>query len=452
MTTQRKISNRSRGLLLALLAAPVLAINPIKNIQILSSGFTVNFFEAQAQENDKEPTKTRRAMAISESVNKRLAKVSELLNPEDENAKPNLPGALAEAKAINTSKWNEYEQAQLYNMMGGIYVQMENYPEAIRYYRKFVETPSIPPANQLNVSYYLAQLYLATENYKEAIRLLEDYIKRSEIVGADHYYKLGQAYYMDGNLNKSLPNIDKAVQIFESSDRIPPEGLYQYQMSLYHGKENYKKVVTILEKMVRHYPKVTHWRTLASMYGASGRPKDQLHAYDTIYMMGGLSKENELRLLASLYLENDYPYKAAKILQKGFNDKLIEATAKNLELLGISWSIAKEQEKSIPVMEQAASKSDSGDLYARLAQIYLGTDDYQKSINAASKALKRKLKKPASVHFNMAVSYYNLNKFDEALGSLKEARKDKTMASQANTWIRLVEGEKARVEKLNKSA
>ena len=164
------------------------------------------------------------------------------------------------------------------------------------------------------------------------------------------------------------------------------------------------------------------------------------------------AKENELRLLASLYLENDYPYKAAKILKKGFDDKIIESNSKNLELLGVSWSIAKEQEKSIPVMEQAASKSDSGDLYARLAQIYLGADEYQKSINASSKALKRKLKKPASVHFNMAVSYFNLNKFDDALDSLKEARKDKTLATQANTWIRLVEGEKARVDKLNKSA
>ncbi|MGI1679660.1 MAG: tetratricopeptide repeat protein [Cellvibrionaceae bacterium] len=449
MTTRRKTF---RALTVAFFAIPVLVMNPIESVSVFEEKLSLNFQSAKAQQDNKEPQKTRRAMAISESVNKRLAKVSELLNPEDEKAKPNLSGALAEAKAINTGKWNEYEKAQLFNMMGGIYVQMENYPEAIRYYKRFVETPSVPPANQLNVSYYLAQLYLATENYKQAIRLFEDYIKRSEIVGADHYYKLGQAYYMDGNLNRSLPNIDKAVQMYESSDRIPPEGLYQYQMSLYHGKENYKKVVTVLEKMVRHYPKVNHWRTLAAMYGASGRPKDQLHAYDTIYMMGGLNKEKELRLLASLYLENEYPYKAAKVLEKGFKDKVIEPTSKNLELLGVSWSIAKEQDKSIPVMEQAASKSNAGDLYARLTQMYLGGDEYQKAVNAGSKALKRKLKKPASVHFNMAVSYFNLNKFDQALASLREARKDKTMASQANNWIRLVEGEKARVEKLKTAA
>lgn len=438
-----------RLLPVALLALPVCLLNPVDQVQFQKAELTVSFNAAVAQDDEAPKRQTRRAMAISEGVNKKLAAVSELLNPEGEGAKPDLKGALKEAQDINTSKWNEFEQAQLYNMIGNIYVQMENYPKAIEYYDKYIKTESVPEANVLNVTYYLAQLYLATENYKKAIQMLEDYIARSEIVGADHYYKLGQAYYLDDNLTKSLPNINKAVEIYEKSDRVPPEGLYQYQMSLYHGREDYKMAVSILEKMVRHYPKISTWRTLASMYGVVGRPKDQLHAFDTIYQMGGLSQEKELRLLASLYLENEYPYKAAKILAKGVSDKVVEPTSKNLELLGVAWSIAKEMDKSVPVMEEAAKKSDDGDLYARLAQIYLGDDDYQNSVKAGREALRKgSLKKPSNVQFNIGISLYNLNKFDESLEALKEASKDKTISKQANTWIRLVEGEKARVAKL----
>jgi tetratricopeptide (TPR) repeat protein len=340
----------------------------------------------------------------------------------------------------------------LYNMLGGIYVQLEQYKEAIGYYKRYVETPSVPEANMLNVSYYLAQLYLATENYNEAIRLLEQYIAMSEIVGADHYYKLGQAYFMAEQPDNALPNIDRAVTMYEQSDRLPPEGLYQYQMSLYYSRENFPKVIDVLEKLVRHYPKVNHWRTLAQVYGLAGRPLDQLHAFDTIYAMGALGEEKELRLLASLYLEQEYPYKAAKILQKGVDQGQVEKSSKNLELLAGAWSLAKEQDKSIPVLEQAAAKADDGELYSRLAQLYLSIDEYDKSVNAAREALKRDLKKPSNAHLFMGMSLYNLEQYDEALKAFREARKDKTVASQANTWIRLVESEKARTEKLKETA
>ncbi|MEX1032169.1 MAG: tetratricopeptide repeat protein [Cellvibrionaceae bacterium] len=432
----------------ALFVVPAFLLVPLGSVSVSMQGLQFSWSELRAQEDGEERRQTRRAMAVSESVNRSLARVSEHLSPEGEGAEPNLQAALQEANNINHSRWNDFERAQLYNLYGNIYVQLENYNEAIKYFQMYVDTPSIPEPNMLNVSYYLAQLYLATENYPEAIRLLEQYIQRSEIVGADHYYRLGQAYYMAENLAKALPNIEKAVRLYEESDRVPPEGLYQYQMSLHYGREDYPKVITVLEKLVRHYPKISHWRTLAQVYGVSGRQLDQLHAFDTIYMMGGLEQEKELRLLGSLYLEQEYPYKGAKILQKGIDDKKIEDTSRNLELLAGAWSMAREQDKSIPVMEQAAAKSDDGELYARLSQLYLSIDEHQKAIDAGREALKRELKKPANVHLYIGMSLYNQEKYDAALSAFREARKDKNAARQANTWIRLVESEKERMARL----
>lgn len=431
----------------ALLVVPAFLLVPIEGVSISATSAQVNWAAAQAQEEQPE-RRTRRAMAISEGVNRQLGRVSAILNPEQEGAEPDLQAALAEANKIDPSRWNEFEQAQLWNLYGGIYVQMEQYGKAIEYYQRYVDTPSVPEANQLNVSYYLAQLYLATERYKEAIGLLENYINRSEIVGADHYYRLGQAYYMNDQMDKSLPNINRAVEIFESTDRLPPEGLYQYQMSLYHGLEDYPKVVTVLEKLVRHYPKVNHWTTLASVYGLAGRSQDQLSAYDAIYIMGGLDKERELRVLASLLLEAEYPYKAGKILQKGIDEGKVERSSRNLELLAGAWSLAKEQDKSIPALAEAAKKSEDGELYSRLSQLYLSIDDFEEAIKAGREALKRDLKQPSYVHLFIGMSHYNLEQFDDALKAFREARKDKDVASQANTWLRLVESEKARVEQI----
>ena len=445
--TPKRPSLKSGILAVAFTLAGFSLMTPIQGLKFNQHGVQLQFSQALAQDDDEDRPRTRRAQAISEAVNKKLASVSEKLNPEE--GKPrDLQGALKELLDINHSRWNEYERAQVYFMLGGVYVEMENYGESIKYYKLYYDTPTLPENQKLNVSFTLAQLYMVQENYKEAIKLLENYIANSEIVGGNHYFTLGQVYYQDGQLDKALPNIDKAIQMFEDTDRLPKESWYQYQYALYFEKENYKKVISILEKMVRHYPNLQTWKVLAQVYGAEGRAADQRSAFETIYEMGGLTEEKQLLVLASLYLEAEYPYKAAKVMQKGIDDKIIEATSKNLETLGIAWSLAREHDKSIPVMEQAAKRSDDGELYARLARIYLASDDYQNSINAGREALKRSLKKPADVHLTVGMAYFNMEDYDEALGAFKEARKNKEVQKQANTWIAVTESEKARVEKL----
>ncbi|GAB1265494.1 hypothetical protein NBRC116493_28400 [Aurantivibrio infirmus] len=420
----------------SLVVVPAFVLAPIASIEFSSAGVQLHVAQAMSQ-------------TVSESVNKRLAKIYEFLNPEDENAKPDLENALKEAKGVNSSRWNDFEKAQLYQVFGSIYVTMGNYPESIKYYKLFIETESIQPAAALNVQYTLAQLYLATENYKEAIRLLEDYVARSEIVGAQHYFNLGQAYYSADNIEKARINIDKSIEMYEGSDRLPPESAYSFQMSIYYNKEDYRTVVSVLEKLVRHYPKLTYWKTLSSAYALLDQTKNQLAAYETIYGMGGYTQEKELLNIASMYLEAEYPYKAAKVIEKGINDKIIETTSKNLELLGASWSIAKERDKAIPIMEEAAKKSANGELYSQLAQIYLSNDNYQNSVTAGREALKRTLRKPATAHFTVGISLYELKKYDDAIKAFREVAKDKTMEKQARQWIQTCNSAKSREESMN---
>ena len=52
-------------------------------------------------------------------------------------------------------------------------------------------------------------------------------------------------------------------------------------------------------------------------------------------------------------------------------------------------ALAKEQEKAVPVMAQAAELSDDGELDAQLAQIYLNMEDWDNAISAAEKAIEK---------------------------------------------------------------
>ena len=55
-------------------------------------------------------------------------------------------------------------------------------------------------------------------------------------------------------------------------------------------KNNYNKVISILEKLVKHYPKWTYWRQLGGMYGEREREMDRLVATEVVYLNGQLTK------------------------------------------------------------------------------------------------------------------------------------------------------------------
>ena len=186
------------------------------------------------------------------------------------------------------------------------------------------------------------------------------------------------------------------------------------------------------------------------MYGILERHKEKLAALETTYLMGGLTAEKDLVILASYFLEAEVPYKAAKVLDKGINkDKVIEPTAKNLELLANSWRAAAEHAKSLVEMEKAAAKSDNGNLLHTLATLYSLNDRFEDAIKAGQSALnKGGLKRKDQLHLAIGNAELSLGKFDDAIKSFKEAAKDDRSKKLADQYISFSQREKERVASL----
>jgi tetratricopeptide (TPR) repeat protein len=444
-----------------LLAAPLALVPAFASVMmqaITQDGFQSGLVYAADKdaEAEKPKYKTRKTPALREKVFKKLAVVQELTSPEEIEGKPtpkaNFPEALKELKDIQkeTAKWNRYELAQLYNYFGFVYYSLENYKEAIRYYKLVVaQSPDIPQGLEVGTLYTIAQLYFVVEDYRNAIVHLKKWMEVSTIVGADAYVLLGQAYYSIEDMKQALANVNIAVDMYEAKGKVPKENWYSLQRALYYDKGDNKTVIKILEKMVRHYPKATYFKQLSGMYGAAERDKDQLHMLDGVRLMGALNKEKEILNLAYLYLGEDYPYKAAVVVEKGLKDKTIEDTSKNLELLATAWRMSSEVKKSIPVMEKAAAKSDKGDLYARLAGTYLDNDDYKKALSTATKAHKRGgIKRVDQLYVVQGMASANMKRYDECVKMFKKALKDKRSRKFSQQWIQYCEGEIKRTKQL----
>ena len=156
--------------------------------------------------------------------------------------------------------------------------------------------------------------------------------------------------------------------------------------------------------------------------------------------------------MAYLYLNAEVPYKAGKVMERGFKDESIEPTSKNYEVAASAWRQAQELEKAVADMEIAASKSDEGELYARLGNIYLDSDRYDKAIVAIKKGLARGgVKRPDTARLVLGMAYFNDKQYDKARDAFKAAGRDERSAKYSAQWIKYLDSELDRQAKLRDS-
>ncbi len=461
---------RSINTLLKTTILPVLVFVAMAGAHVATQNVGLSLI-ASAEAADQ---KTRRLPGISEKIMKRLAVITELTNPDTEknaNAQPNFPEALKELRSLEKTcerSCNEYEKAQVYRFYAFAYYSMDNYPKAIEAYKQvYSKSPNIPIAVELDALNALSQLSYSQEDYDSALKYLNLWMDLSTIVGADKIFLRGTIYYAKDDKLKAIRDVNKAISMLEAKGKIAKEQWYNLQVALYLEKEDFKSALPILEKLVSNYPKVKWWTQLGNIYGMLGREKDQLGSLDAVHVMGGLDKGRDIINTAYLYLGENAPYKAAKILQDGIEQKKVERNSKYLKILANAWRAAKETDKAITATQQAAKvaaqedkankgkkkyQPEQGNIYAELVALYLDKDDSEAAVKAGKSALKvGNLKKPCEVHTNMGIAYVDMRKYKSAIGSFKEARKDKQCRAFVNSWLRYAENEQKQQEALSDS-
>jgi tetratricopeptide (TPR) repeat protein len=434
----------------ALFSVPLLAMQAVIPTVIgIEGGFTAGLVYAADKDKKKDERKTKRTQALGNKVYEKLSAAQ--VAAEEKN----YPEAIKLLdKLLNSKKpLNGYEAANVYLVYAFIYYSQENYSKALENYNNVLKQPDIPEAMGTSTRFTVAQLYFVMERWQEGIKALEAWFRVAENPNASAYILMGQGYYQLKDYNHALQNVEKAISMYKEKGKTPKENWYGLQRFLYYEKENYKKVVTILEEMLVYYPKKQYWVQLSAMYAEIKREERQVQAMDTAYVQGMLEKEGELRNMAYLFLGAEVPYKAAIILDDGINNtKVIKSTSKNLELLANSWRQAQEVKKSIPEMRKAAKKAEKGELWARLGSIYLDNDNYEEAIKAVKAGLKKgEVKRPDTANLVLGMAYFNLKKYDSALKAFNKAGKDKRSATYAKQWKRFMAKELERQRSLEQT-
>ena len=414
------------------------------------SDFSASAF---AEEEKKEPkfknAKTRKRQSVGAKCAKSLDKISVVIEEED------WAGAMEMLEKIEASSKtckSAYEQTVLWQQKGFVYFSLDDLEGSIRSFKQVINGEGTPEDLRLDIRYTLAQLYTSEGRYAEAAVQLEIWIEESTIVSNAARGLLAQIYYQLDRKDEALVLLELAINDVESKGKLPKEGWWSLQRVLYYEKNEYNKVIDILEKLVKHYPKWTFWKQLGGMYAEQERPLDQLVASEVVYMNGKYDKESQVMGLGYMYISAGVPYKAAQIIAKGMGDEIIERSAKNLEVLGTAWYQAKDLNLALSALDEASKVSDSGEIQSRMAGIYLDLGKDKQAYQAALKAAdKGNVKRPSSNYLIMGNALVNMHCYKDAIGAFQKALKvaeDEKEKRFPKQWIKYADVEGTRLGKL----
>ena len=413
--------------------------------------------EAVAQDKPKKDTReTRRTPALRNKVYERLAEAQTLAEAKDYvGAAAILNDMISEdgKKALNS-----YELANVYNLHAFLSYANENYSQSLRYYGQVVAQPDIPLAMEINTRFTISQLYFVQEKWQQGIDALLIWFEMNEKPNAGAYVLLAQGYYQVKRYDLALDNVETAIAMHEVEGKLPKEQWYNLARFLYFDKEDFDSALDVLNTLIIYYPKKQYWVQASHLYGEKKDEPRQLALMEAAYEQGFLDRSSELVTMAYLYLNAEVPYYAGAVIEKGFSDELVEGKSKNYELAGSAWAQAQEVAKSIPMMEKAAAKSEEGELYVRLGNVYLDGDQFQKSADSIIKGLNRgSVKRPDQARLALGMAYFNLGDYDEARKAFRAAGKEGARRKEwersremAQQWIAYVTSEENRQRELEK--
>jgi tetratricopeptide (TPR) repeat protein len=257
------------------------------------------------------------------------------------------------------------------------------------------------------------------------------------------------------DFDKAIEQMELGIQIAEERGTTVKEQQWSLLTFLYFEKEDWPNVIETLKILVEKFPKREHWVRLAGVYGQEGYEKEQMYSLEAAYTAGFLEKKSDFTNLAGLLMQEEVPYRAAKVLVAGFKAEAIERDSTILQSLGQAWQLAQEVDNAIEVFEEAAKLADDGKIYERLSYLYLEDDQYDRCVDSASGALdKGGLRKEQSVHIVKGMCQYNLDKLTAARDSFVQCRRvarrsdDKPNQRVCGQWITFIDRETERLKQL----
>ncbi|HSR63093.1 MAG TPA: CDC27 family protein, partial [Gammaproteobacteria bacterium] len=240
------------------------------------------------------------------------------------------------------------------------------------------------------------------------------------------------AYYQLNDFRSLIPHIQTAI---DRSDK-PEKPWFDLLLAAYFELKDFRNAADLLTEMLERYPESRdYWLQLVGVYQQLDRNKQSLAVMELALEKGILEKE-EIIQLAQMYLQEDLPFKAAKLLQEKIDNNEIGKNRDNLELLANSWQLAQETERAAATLKQLADISNDTAVYYRLGQIYFELERWQDCIEILEKVIDDDdFENQANATLLAGIAAYHLEDSSRSRKALNKALGYDSTRQQAEWWL-----------------
>ncbi|WP_446831742.1 tetratricopeptide repeat protein [Candidatus Foliamicus sp.] len=404
-----------------------------------------------AQEEEAAEQKTRRVMAMSERVHRRLFEASEAMEVDDYVTAETRLAEILELRNITP-----YERAQAERLVGFLHVRRDDYPAAIE---SFLGVTRIGGPDEIAGLYneavgYLSQLYIQVENYREAIRYGEISLALKEDPTPMDYIRIATAHLQLEEWQEAVDYIATAIERAQATGVEVEEDWWRRMAYAYYGLEQFADALEVTKILVAEWPSKAYWLQMSGLYYSLEDEDRQVAATWSAFEQGMLTSSSELVQMAQFFLMKDVPYKAAVILHEGLENGSIEPTARNFRLEAQAWQLAQEDRMALEPLRKSAEGEDDledqADLYMRLAESHYALNDYEQCASVARQTLGLgDLENEGRLNMLLGQCLFEQEEYDAAEDAFARAIRDSDTRRAATRWRDYLRSEVARLRDLD---
>ncbi|MEE9380092.1 MAG: hypothetical protein V3V03_01675 [Hyphomonadaceae bacterium] len=308
-----------------------------------------------------------------------LAAENDLLQNNDAAA------AMAKVRELRAMELNCYERSAITRLSASANIKLGNYAGAVADLQSVLDSGGLPQAEATKLYYSMGQLYLQSENLGKAREYFNKWIQQGGSPTRDDNWRLAVINEKLGDQRTAVGFAEKVL----AADGVNAEReVYDFLIYLYDKTGDLGKQAALLETLLVRNPEDRRlWEVISGNYYKSGDERKAFEVQKAMYFAGILTTEDELMRIVNFYNRFDAPYQAASMLEKEMSAGRIPRSLERLELLANLYQVAREYERAIPVIRQAANEGGGGAMYERLGRSYAELKQWENCEEALTQAL-----------------------------------------------------------------
>lgn len=343
-------------------------------------------------------------------------------------------------------RMTSYETAHTLNLQGYAWYEQDRLDKARLSYEAALAQPRLPDSMLANLLLTLGQVCLVLEDFDAAEANLRRLLGLRDQSTANNKVLLANALMGQQRYEEALAPLLQAIEASANTENAPRESWLSMLASAYYELQDFEQMRAVMERLATHYPREQYLMNLAALHGQLGDSGRQLALIEALADDDRLQQPVHIVMLANLFMSENLPYKAARLMQSAVDTERVAASTPNLELLSQAWLSSGDTERAVPPLQRAAELSDDGELYLRLASLHMDAYKWEAADQAAKAALaKGGLRREGHAWLLRGMARVRLEQFTAAREFLQRAQRHDDTQRYATQWLDWMEGESARL-------